>query len=117
MRFSNDGRKTYRKVEAHLAYEVVDPSPTQVTFGWKSAAGDLQTATHAYAGKVGSGLNPKKLKPYVALFEKNETKRPVCRGEIDEEAEKRTRRGIDVHRVALGRRGFWILDIPVSCAL
>jgi len=62
--------------------------------GWAGDLGALHLAVHdghglVYAGKVGSGLNPKKLKAVVATLEKNEVKRPVCRGEIDEEEDDR----------------------------
>ena len=49
VRFSNDGGKSFRKVEAYLAYEESDATPAEVTFAWKAAAGDLKTATHTYA--------------------------------------------------------------------
>jgi hypothetical protein len=49
VRFRNDEGKTYRKVEAHLAYRVSKPSPTQVRFGWKDASGELRSAEHTYA--------------------------------------------------------------------
>jgi hypothetical protein len=53
VRFSNDGGKTYRKAEAHLAYAVTKPSATQVTFAWSNAAGPSKTATHAYPAAAG----------------------------------------------------------------
>lgn len=34
VRFSNDGGKKYRRVEAHLVYEVADPKPVTVKFAW-----------------------------------------------------------------------------------
>jgi hypothetical protein len=49
VRFRNDGGKAYRKVEAHLAYEVSHPSATEVRFGWKDSGGVLRVAEHAYA--------------------------------------------------------------------
>jgi hypothetical protein len=49
VRFSNDGRKTYRKVEAHLAYEVSKPTATEVRFAWTDSAGKQRTAEHVYA--------------------------------------------------------------------
>lgn len=49
VRFSNDGGKAFRKAEPYLTYQVADPSPTQVSFCWKDASGQLQTATHLYA--------------------------------------------------------------------
>ncbi len=49
VRFANDGGKTYRKVEAHLVYQVRRPSPVDVTFAWRnSPAGPVKTATRAY---------------------------------------------------------------------
>ncbi len=49
VRFTNSGGKTYRKVEAHLAYANSQPSPTQVTFSWKDSTGQSKTAAHTYA--------------------------------------------------------------------
>lgn len=49
VRFRNDGGKSYRKVEAHLAYRVSNPSPTQVRFAWKDSSGEIRTADHTYA--------------------------------------------------------------------
>ena len=51
VRFRNDGGKTYRKVEAHLAYEVARPSEAQVTFAWTEAGGAVKTASHVYDDK------------------------------------------------------------------
>ena len=53
VRFSNDGKKPYRNVEAHLAYEVAHPSPTQVTFAWREAGSALRTASHTYPTSPG----------------------------------------------------------------
>ena len=53
VRLRNDGGKSYRKVEAHLAYAVPDPSPTQVTFAWTEGAGPLKTTTHTFAARPG----------------------------------------------------------------
>jgi hypothetical protein len=49
VRFSNDGGKSFRKVEAYLAYEVTDASPTQVSFCWSDDSASARTATHTYA--------------------------------------------------------------------
>lgn len=49
VRFSNSGSKSYRKVEAHLAYQVANPSPTTVTFAWRESGGQIKTAAHTYA--------------------------------------------------------------------
>jgi hypothetical protein len=54
VRFRNTGGKTYRTAEAHLAYEVADPSPTRVTFRWRDAAGQSRSADHTYRGPPGS---------------------------------------------------------------
>jgi hypothetical protein len=56
VRFGNDGGKSYRKVEAHLAYAVNRPSPTKVTFAWSEGggAGRLRTASHTYPADVGT---------------------------------------------------------------
>lgn len=49
VRFSNTGGRTYRKVEAHLAYRVAAPSPVTVTFAWKEGdAAQLKTASRTY---------------------------------------------------------------------
>jgi hypothetical protein len=56
VRFSNDGQKTYRNVEAHLAYDLVDhhadadQPPMTVTFAWREAknGGELKTASKTY---------------------------------------------------------------------
>jgi hypothetical protein len=53
VRFRNDGGKSYRKVEAHLAYRVSDSSPTEVRFAWKDAAGKVRTADHTYLAAPG----------------------------------------------------------------
>lgn len=50
VRFSNDGGKSYRKVEAHLAYAVAQPTPVEVTFAWTEGGGAVKTASHVYAG-------------------------------------------------------------------
>jgi len=54
VKFTNTGRKQYRKAELHLAYQVADPSPTQVTFAWKEAGGELKTASHLYPANNGA---------------------------------------------------------------
>ena len=51
VRFSNDGGKMYRKVEAYLAYEDAELSPTQVTFAWTEGGGALKASSHTYADK------------------------------------------------------------------
>jgi hypothetical protein len=53
VRFTNSQKRSYRKVEAHLAYEVAEPSPTTVTFAWREGNGPLKTASHVYAAKGG----------------------------------------------------------------
>ena len=55
VRFRNDGGRNYRKVEAHLAYEVAKPSPTNVTFAWtEGGAGTVKTASKTFAQKPGT---------------------------------------------------------------
>jgi hypothetical protein len=49
VRFSNSERKPYRKLEAHLVYQIANPSPTTVTFAWKNSNGPLRQASHVYA--------------------------------------------------------------------
>ncbi len=48
VRFRNDGGKSYRKVEAAAAYEVMNPSPVEVTFAWTENGGAVKTASHTY---------------------------------------------------------------------
>ena len=48
VRFTNTGGKSYRKVEAHLAYRPGATGPTSVTFAWKDKGGQARTATHTY---------------------------------------------------------------------
>lgn len=65
VRFSNSGGKSYRKVEAHLAYQVSKLSPATVTFAWKEN-GQAKTATHSYPAvpapdstwSIDAGANP-----------------------------------------------------------
>lgn len=47
VRFSNNGGKSYRKVEAHLGYEVAKPAAVEVKLAWKEG-GELKTAGHVY---------------------------------------------------------------------
>jgi hypothetical protein len=50
VRFTNDGKKTYRKVEAHLAYKVSQPTPADVRFAWTNGGEEkVSTAEHTYA--------------------------------------------------------------------
>lgn len=54
VRFSNSGGKPFRKAEAYLAYDVPDPGPAQVSFGWRdSSSGTVRTATHTYPAVTG----------------------------------------------------------------
>ncbi|MEX2577720.1 MAG: hypothetical protein WD342_01575 [Verrucomicrobiales bacterium] len=49
VRFSNDGGKKYRRVEAHLVYETADPAPSKVTFAWVNGdSSELRTASRTY---------------------------------------------------------------------
>jgi hypothetical protein len=50
VRFTNSGGKPYRKVEAHLVYEVQNPTAATVTFAWSEAGGATKTASRDYAG-------------------------------------------------------------------
>jgi hypothetical protein len=52
IRFGNDGGKTYRKVEAYLAYEVAERSATDVTFAWTEGGGGQKTQSHTYAEQI-----------------------------------------------------------------
>lgn len=49
VRFTNSGGKPFRTVEAHVAYDVSDPSPADVTFAWTEGGTETRTATHTYA--------------------------------------------------------------------
>jgi hypothetical protein len=53
VRFTNDGRKSYRKVEAHLAYRVSRPEATEVRFEWRDGSGQARTAEHTYQAAAG----------------------------------------------------------------
>ena len=69
IRFTNTEKRPYRKVEAHLAYKITNPTPATVTFAWRNSNGPLQTATHVYAPNAADdatwafdvGANPKTL--------------------------------------------------------
>src|SRR2546429_10006274 len=69
IRFTNTEKRPYRKVEAHLAYKIANPTPPTVTFAWRNSNGPLQTATHVYAPNAADdatwafdvGANPKTL--------------------------------------------------------
>ncbi|MBK7860668.1 MAG: DNA ligase D [Archangiaceae bacterium] len=64
------------------------PAGDFAVIGWAADLGALHLAVSdgqggwVYAGKVGSGLNARKLKPVLATLERNEVKRPVARGEM-----------------------------------
>jgi hypothetical protein len=51
IRFGNTGRRPYRKVEGHLAYNVSNPSPLTVSFCWRELGGAEKTASRTYAGE------------------------------------------------------------------
>lgn len=53
VRFGNNGGKNYRRVEAHLVYELARPGGTEVTFAWKEGTGPLKTATHVFPHTAG----------------------------------------------------------------
>lgn len=42
VRFSNTGGKSYRRVEAHLLYQVANPTAAQVTFAWSEDGGQVK---------------------------------------------------------------------------
>jgi hypothetical protein len=44
IRFDNTGRKTYRRVEAHLMYQVARPTAAKVTFAWTEDGGTEKRA-------------------------------------------------------------------------
>ena len=54
VRFTNTGGKPYRKVEAHLVYEVQRPTPATVTFAWTEGGGGgrgaVKTESREYPG-------------------------------------------------------------------
>lgn len=54
VRFTNNGGKTFRKVEAYLVYEEKDSTPLELTFAWK-AGDESKTATHRYTSAAGAG--------------------------------------------------------------
>jgi hypothetical protein len=53
VRFSNSGGKSYLRAEAHLVYDVPNPAPVDVTFGWKENGGEVKTASHTYSSNAG----------------------------------------------------------------
>ncbi len=54
VRFTNTGRRTFMRAEAHLVYEVPSTSPLKVTFAWKEAgAAGLKTAGRTYRPAAG----------------------------------------------------------------
>jgi hypothetical protein len=53
VRFTNTGGKPYRRVEAHLVYEVQTPTPAKVTFAWTEGGGATKTASRDYAALPG----------------------------------------------------------------
>lgn len=46
VRFRNNRKKPYRRVEAHLMYEIASPSRAVVTFAWTQDDGLIQESTH-----------------------------------------------------------------------
>jgi hypothetical protein len=48
IRFGNSEKRPYRKVEAHLAYTIPNPSPATVTFAWRNGDSPLRQASHVY---------------------------------------------------------------------
>ena len=53
VRFRNNGGRTYRKVEANVAYKVEKSGPVEATFAWSDGKGPLKTASHTYPAKPG----------------------------------------------------------------
>ena len=47
IRFANTANCPYMRAEAHLVYEVPDPSPLTVTFAW-TEGGEVRSAAHTY---------------------------------------------------------------------
>ncbi len=45
VRFRNTGGKPYRRVEAHLLYQVANPTAAKVTFGWSEDGGKVREST------------------------------------------------------------------------
>lgn len=49
VRFTNDGKRSYRRVEAHLLYQVEHPTDARVTFAWRNGEdGPVRTAARTY---------------------------------------------------------------------
>jgi hypothetical protein len=48
VRFRNSGRRSYRRVEAHLVYETQTPSSVMATFCWTENNGVEKTAGHSF---------------------------------------------------------------------
>jgi hypothetical protein len=53
VRFTNNGGKIFRKVEAYLVYEEKDSTPLELTLAWK-AGEESKTATHRYTAPAGA---------------------------------------------------------------
>ena len=54
VRFANDGGKSYRKVEAHLIYQVAKSGPVEVTFAWREGGGAVKQESHTYPAQPGA---------------------------------------------------------------
>ncbi|NNE91770.1 MAG: hypothetical protein HKN23_08995 [Verrucomicrobiales bacterium] len=53
VRFSNNRRKGYRRIEAHLEYEISNPTPVEVTFCWTQSGGfDFEFAKRRFPAKI-----------------------------------------------------------------
>ena len=53
VRFTNEGKRPYIKVEAHLVYQPATSGATEVTFGWKEGGAEVKTASHIFAAATG----------------------------------------------------------------
>ncbi|MCP5113875.1 MAG: hypothetical protein GY953_23835, partial [bacterium] len=55
VRFTNDGGKKYRRVEAHLAYATKRTPPARVSFAWNNGdSSELQHAGHSFKSIAGN---------------------------------------------------------------
>jgi hypothetical protein len=53
VRFNNTGRKTYRRVEAHLLYQAANPTAAKVTFAWTEDGGAEMQAVQRVGARPG----------------------------------------------------------------
>jgi len=53
VRFTNNGKRTISRAEAHLVYEAPSTGPIEITFAWKENGGPLKKESRLYPGTPG----------------------------------------------------------------